>query len=120
MVSFIIALSPEYKQFVDLYKVFFPLFQRGGKGREVHTNCKPPLIGENIYIDSFYFLLNELFFRYEFSYFVDNIFKWKLGVVHWRFVLPLCIKTLGILKYSCKSYFGSCCIFIYLFLNSSF
>ena len=119
MVSLIIALSPKYKQFMDLCKVFFPLFQMSGKGREVHTNCKPPLTVK-IYIDSFYFLLNELFFRYEFPYFADNIFKWRLGVVHWRFVLPLCIKTLGISKYLCESYFGSCCIFIYLCLNSSF
>ena len=49
MVSFIIALSSKYMQFMDLCKVFFPLFQTGGKGREVHTNCKPPLTGENIY-----------------------------------------------------------------------
>ncbi|KAM4113238.1 hypothetical protein ACJW30_05G204900 [Castanea mollissima] len=36
-------------KFMDLCKVFFPLFQIGGKGREVHTNCKPSLTGENIY-----------------------------------------------------------------------
>ncbi|XP_075667766.1 ribulose bisphosphate carboxylase/oxygenase activase 2, chloroplastic-like isoform X1 [Castanea sativa] len=36
-------------KFMDLCKVFFPLFQTGGKGREVRTNCKPSLTGENIY-----------------------------------------------------------------------